>query len=111
MKVLKFPVNQGIDFEVEITENAGVVEVPAFVFRLHGTAYNIEGGSFEMSGGDVLMITPDGLELCEFTQDGNDAAQGTVAPPASVFAETNTAYWLVARDVQTGGFSRLEVAE
>lgn len=110
MRKLTFPANNGIEFDVEISENANVVTIPDFDFVLLGELQHVTGGSFEMAPGDTIFITPNGLEHSVYVVDINDPAKGSCPNATSVYTATGAAYWLVSADSKSGEITTLEVA-
>ena len=111
MRVMTFPRNNDLEFEVEITENADKsITIPDFVFTLLGEPQNITGGTYTLAPGDTIYITPVGLEHGIYAPDETDATKGSCAPSSVMYQATGTAYWLVCADVKTGELTKLEVA-
>ena len=111
MRVMTFPRNNGLDFDVDITENADKsITISDFTFTLLGDLQNIIGGTYTLAPGDTIYITPVGLEHGVYVPDVKDSTKGACAPASVMYQATGTAYWLVCADSKTGELTRLEVA-
>ena len=111
MRVMTFPRNNGLDFEVDITENADKsITISDFTFTILGESQNITGDTYTLAPGDTIYITPVGLEHGVYVPDVEDSTKGACAPASVMYQATGTAYWLVCADSKTGELTRLEVA-
>ena len=111
MRILRFPANNGVAFNVDITENADKsITISDFTFTILGESQNITGGTYTLAPGDTIYITPAGIEHGIYVPDETDTTKGACAPASAMYQATGTAYWLVCADSKTGELTRLEVA-
>ena len=111
MRVMTFPANSGLVFNVDITENADKsITISDFTFTILGESQNITGGTYTLAPGDTIYITPVGLEHDVYVPDVKDSTKDACAPASAMYQATGTAYWLVCADSNTGELTRLEVA-